>query len=559
MTATVGTEPFIGHVVLDAPAEHPTLGFEQIATALATIVVTSEPRFAVGIFGGWGSGKSTLMDEIERRVAADERAMVVRFNAWRFEREAHLIVPLLDTIRGELSERAASDRRQGAESERMRGIARRIGRVVRALARATSVEIGVAGIGTVAVDAGRAIDELSPPSGDTAASAQSLYFAAFQELAGAFAEVERANLARIVVFVDDLDRCLPTSALTMLESMKLFFDMPGFVFVVGLDERAVEAAVRTKFTAAPLRPGREELNQQIEREYLKKIFQVPFTLPAIAPGQLVDLLNWMDRYGQLGDLQRRDLRDRVRRYLRYVATDGRINPREVKRYLNAYTIRRMVRQDLDPDTMLALQTIDFRGDWNEIYEDVVLAEPDVFVEVLGRFREGDAHAFENLWPQLGVLPLELSEFLRSPEAAPLAGSRDIERYVSFIETTRSGQNWVRDAMRDVGTLRQHIRDAPATLRFASPAARELAEHLKDVLGRLAGYHQQTGGRFGPSLDAPVANLRRLLNVLAPSTPDEPMETTAEELDRWRQEFRASIDGLQQELRLIRRSSAFAPG
>jgi hypothetical protein len=558
-TVTVTAEPFVGHVVLDAPAEHPTLGFEQIATALATIVLTSEPRFAVGIFGGWGSGKSTLMDEIERRVVGDDRALAVRFNAWRYEREPHLIVPLLDTIRARLSEQAASPRHRGAEGERMRGIARRIGRVVRALARATSVEVGITGIGSVSLDAGQAIDELSPPSGDPATSAQSLYFAAFEELAGAFAEVERASLSRIVVFVDDLDRCLPTSALTMLESMKLFFDMPGFVFVVGLDERAVEAAVRTKFTTLPVRADRDELNRQIEREYLKKIFQVPYTLPAMAPGQLGDLLLWLDRYGRLGDLQRCDLRDRVRRYLRYVATEGRINPREIKRYLNAYTIRRMVRPDLDPDTVLALQTIDFRGDWDQIYEDVVLAEPDVFVEVLGRFRDGDGHAFENLWPQVGVLPLELSEFLRSAEAAALAQTKDIERYLSFIETTRSSQAWVRDAMRDVGTLRQHVRDVPPTLRFASPAARELAEHVKDVLGRLAGYHQQVSGRFGQALEAPLAKLHHLLTILAPSTVEEARATTTEELELWRRDVRAQIDGLQQELRLIRRSSAFAPG
>src|SRR5690242_12004829 len=99
MTIAEAIVPFLGHVVLDGPAEHPTLGFEQIAGALATIVLTSEPRFAVGIFGGWGSGKSTLMDEMERRVLDADGAIVVRFNAWRYEREPDLIVPLLDTIR----------------------------------------------------------------------------------------------------------------------------------------------------------------------------------------------------------------------------------------------------------------------------------------------------------------------------------------------------------------------------------------------------------------------------------------------------------------------------
>ena len=58
------------------------LGSKEIAEALAAIVLASEPRFAVGIFGVWGSGKSTLMDEIERLVVQQQQhqAIVARFN-----------------------------------------------------------------------------------------------------------------------------------------------------------------------------------------------------------------------------------------------------------------------------------------------------------------------------------------------------------------------------------------------------------------------------------------------------------------------------------------------
>src|SRR6185437_16193687 len=209
--------------------------------------------------------------------------------------------------------------------------------------------------------------------------------------------------------------CLPEQALTVLESMKLFFDMPGFVFIVGLDDRVVEVAVRTKFGRQ--RAGTaHEFERQIEQEYLKKIFQVPYTLPPIAPRQLDDLLDWLYQYGKLGDVQRQDLQQRVRDYLQYVATEGRLNPREVKRFINAYTLHRMIQPDLNPDTVLSLQALDFRGDWEKVYENIVLAEPDVFVDALKGFRQGNRHAFEDLWPEIGVLPLELSEFLRSEEA-----------------------------------------------------------------------------------------------------------------------------------------------
>jgi formylglycine-generating enzyme required for sulfatase activity len=75
---------------------------------------------------------------------------------------------------------------------------------------------------------------------------------------------------RLVVFVDDLDRCLPEKAIQVLEAIKLFLDVPGCLFVLGLDPEAVEAAVRARY--------RGEVKA---REYLEKIIQLPFILPPI--------------------------------------------------------------------------------------------------------------------------------------------------------------------------------------------------------------------------------------------------------------------------------------
>jgi formylglycine-generating enzyme required for sulfatase activity len=74
----------------------------------------------------------------------------------------------------------------------------------------------------------------------------------------------------LVVFVDDLDRCLPDKAVEVLEAIKLFLDVSGCIFVLGLDSEAVEQAVRTRY--------RGEVKA---REYLEKIIQLPFILPPI--------------------------------------------------------------------------------------------------------------------------------------------------------------------------------------------------------------------------------------------------------------------------------------
>lgn len=543
---------FIGHIVLDVPAEHPTLKFEDMARALAEIITGSEPQFAVGIFGGWGSGKSTLMDAIKKQVKPAE-AVVVDFNAWRYEREPHLIVPLLDTVRAGLLDWARSHAKDD-RSDKVRTIAARIGRVIRALVRATTLEVGLPGAVSISMDPDKALESISEIHDDATATPQSLYYAAFEQLSKAFADVQGAGLSRIVVFVDDLDRCLPERALTVLESMKLFFDTQGFIFVVGLDERVVQSAVRTKFARNP--DQEKDTDRQVEREYLNKIFQLPYTLPKIAPAQLDDLLTWLDKYGALGDEQRIDLRDRVKKYLYYVAKEGRINPREVKRYINAYTLQRMIRPELEAETALALQTIDFRGDWERFYEEIVLAEPDFFTEILRGFRGGNESAFEDVWPEVGVLSAELSDFLRSDLAEKLAAEYNLERYVSSLETTRTTQSWVQEAMRDVGMLRRQCRDVPQELQFGSDHARRIVEQVTGILDRLGSFSKpHFSGSSTGRMESSLEKLRNQFQLLfVPPPPDGPLTT----IEQWKTEAAGHVNALQQELRVIRRASAVGP-
>jgi hypothetical protein len=213
----------------------------------------------------------------------------------------------------------------------------------------------------------------------------------------------------------------------------------------------------------------------------------------------------------------------------------------------------MIRPDLKADVLLALQTIDFRPDWEKLY-DVLLAEPDVLVDALRRYRGSDIHAFKNIWPELSVLSAELAEFLRSPDAEPLASAEDIERYVSSLQSARSPVTWLHDAIRDVGQLRQLVRDASPSMGFATPAARTFAEEVQTALARLER-------RFDPAdksrIDDPLRRLRQLLEPLTPDPPDTaPAPTEPHEFADWQRSCMAQVDLLQEELRLIRRASAF---
>src|SRR5262249_33756036 len=194
-------------ILIDSPSVMPSLGFEATALALAQIIRDSPPRFAVGIFGDWGSGKTTLMQEIQRKL--DKAVVSVEFNAWRYEREPQLLIPLLDTVRGALVEWAAG--KDADTRERVRTAARKVGKIIRGLAAGFSGEVGLPGAVKVTYDVAKSIDAFTM-SGEPE-QPQSLYVAAFRELSQAFADLGEQGAAKIVIFVDDLDRCLPDNAL----------------------------------------------------------------------------------------------------------------------------------------------------------------------------------------------------------------------------------------------------------------------------------------------------------------------------------------------------------
>jgi len=355
--------------------------------------------------------------------------ITVDFNAWRFEREPQLLIPLLDTIRAAVLEYAQHD---PATTRKLRKMAARLGKVVRALASGLSCSARLSPAVTVRYDAKTALDALDALAGSrNKLGPRSLYVAAFEELRATFADFADAGVSRCVVFVDDLDRCLPTGTLDVLESMKLFFDLPGFVFVVGMDEAVIDQAIRVRLdTSAALPNGRPG------REYAKKVFQIPYTMPVMLPQQLDDLLPSMYAEAGIDDAQQADLDEQVRDYLDVIVVQRRVNPREVKRFINSYTMQTLICPDLSPKAILALQTLAFRQDWHHAY-DALSTHPNNFAEALRAYRGGEEEKFKELVPELPELPDALSKFLRSDLLKPLTDLPDLDPYISSLGTAQA--------------------------------------------------------------------------------------------------------------------------
>ena len=191
--------------------------------------------------------------------------------------------------------------------------------------------------------------------------------------------LEEAEIDRLVVLVDDLDRCLPTTSIETLEAIRLFLFVPRAAFVIAADEEMIEYAVRQHFPDLPVATG----PATYARNYLEKLIQVPFRLPSLGYAETriyVTLLLVLKEYGEdseeftkLAELARGVLkrpwagpglrRQEIGEALGSVAepveraldlanriapilTDGaRGNPRQIKRFVNTMHLRLAIAQE----------------------------------------------------------------------------------------------------------------------------------------------------------------------------------------------------------------------
>jgi hypothetical protein len=291
------------------------LGFQQMAEQLAQIVLspsTSTP-FTVGIEGGWGSGKSTLMSLVEDALtshaegrtvgAAPVSVRTVRYNAWTAEGSS----ALSGLIRSVLPE---------LDPSVLRRLVRR-GRSSWWVGLTITVAMSFLGVGHLVDVAWRrfGVDK------ETRNEVRSQLFAAMDEWVHAGAAA--GELRRLVVFVDDLDRCSPENIREVFEAIRVYLDAPGFVFVIGYDAAVVNDRLLNSADGAAT-PW---------RAYLEKIIQVDFHLPTPDADQLQRLARACARRSRATDLLGEE-------ELALIAQRSDRNPRRLKRFLNAFVLAR---------------------------------------------------------------------------------------------------------------------------------------------------------------------------------------------------------------------------
>ena len=241
-------------IVPDNETSVDLLYYEAIArTVIRLVAQKSDEPLSVGVHGDWGAGKSSVLMMVEEAFEKDERVLCVRFNGWLFQGFEDAKAVLVETIVDELlRKRPARDKVADQARKVLRRVdwmkvARKAGaygislatgiphpETLKDLGAAARAVVAKGGEGATAESLAALVsgsnDYLREAEADSAPEQMHAFREEFEEL------LKRTDIDRLVVLVDDLDRCLPQTAIETLEAIRLFLFVPRAAFVIAADE-----------------------------------------------------------------------------------------------------------------------------------------------------------------------------------------------------------------------------------------------------------------------------------------------------------------------------------
>ena len=427
----------------DEPTLHDRLRRDALIKEVGEAIATCEPPQVFGVHGDWGLGKTSFLHQVRWYLTGDNPLLLdqknapsrlgtsasirtVWFDAWRYHAEAVPVVALLQEMRAQLSSKALKAKRRG--------------------------QIAVKGVLL-------GFDELTKKIG--------LQYAKFQQASRQWdaenlaatlpSETLRQNLqetigqllprrrggktSRLVVFVDDLDRCEPEAAYRLLEGLKVYLTLNNCVFVLGLNQKAVEGAIASRLTGGLTDENARRDAQVRAASYLEKICQNVWHLPIVqAPGRLLcDFIKDGDNSVEAHHV----------RWLCQVVGDGPClppNPRKLKGLANL-VVRLCSRLPSDLDA-----SEDDAAGRNEMWKLLIVAYVHQFHHELYVRWQANPDVFRDIvrWCRGETAELDILSGLKLPVVVDVSADSEEARGVerdTFPDPTAADVFWIQDIVR----------------------------------------------------------------------------------------------------------------
>jgi predicted KAP-like P-loop ATPase len=376
------------------------LGFKVHADLLIDVIKDDKVLpITIGVFGDWGSGKSSILKIIYEQLSGKDdelkdETLVLYFNGWVFEGYDDAKAALMESIIEKFEQHKTIGNK----------VKDKAGKLLKSVNWMRVLGLGFKKVALPAASAyfsgGLSLapfllqefsnfkpedlsEKLLGNQGedflkDILKKKQEEPSTTVREFRENFEELINASeIKKLVVIIDDLDRCTSDRIIENLEAIKLFLNVPKTAFVIGADPRIVRHAIEHRYKTDAIENADDpnSRNKRIVSDYLEKLIQVPYNLPKLSDGEVETYMTLLfckkeleddfekvyqafcayrekDRYsvfgfGNLQDIiqqeQKTKLGDSVSLMasLSSIITEGlNGNPRQIKRFLNTFTLRR---------------------------------------------------------------------------------------------------------------------------------------------------------------------------------------------------------------------------
>ena len=384
----------------DNETDKDLIGF-SVHASLIKDVITNDNNLplTMGLYGDWGSGKSSVLKILKKQIEEDallkDDTIVIYFDGWTFEGYDDAKSALMQEIILQLinNKRLNSD---------IKGKVKAIGENLlksvnwmRVLQWSTQNVIlpGIAAHATGGIslvpfllskfkeNKGHLEENLT---GENAAdflnsiiksNPDNDKISVVREFREKFKGLlDATDKKRLVVLIDDLDRCTPRRIIDNLEAIKLFLNVEKTAFVIAADEQIVSNAIKIEYTK-DLLGGQENDKNNIGKAYMEKLIQIPYKLPRLTHKEVetyisllfcqselsnesfnkiqahylnfikehkFEVYGWNNIDEQLDDSDKPKIKEMISfisQLSNMISICLKGNPRLIKRFLNAYELR----------------------------------------------------------------------------------------------------------------------------------------------------------------------------------------------------------------------------
>lgn len=408
----------------DSETNKDLLGYQVHASLLKEVVLDKNMLpISIGIFGNWGSGKSSLMlllhneisqwvedakikNENEKEPAKKENNLIlqIQFNSWQFENYENTKLTLIETILDSISKDIEQRKDVFEKADDLIGRIKflKVGTLVLKKIASQIVPEGIQEMLPTKEELKECLEPDEAESLITEIQKGNIgkFISQFRRIFESI--VIEANYRAVIVYIDDLDRCIPKRVIECLEAVKLFLNVERTAFIIGADERAIEYAISQHY---PLKTDKDDQFSPFS-DYLEKLIQLPYKLPKLSFGEQETYIFLLlcqqlvpnnfpaihENYMEFKKSEKRTKYDieKVKKafpkislkvvedILSIVPLMNRFlngNPRQLKRFLNTFDLRKKMASvvgfnDFDPTILVKLMVLEYNSVFQSRFEEL---------------------------------------------------------------------------------------------------------------------------------------------------------------------------------------------